>query len=303
MAKAHAFWRSFHVPGAREITDLEFLRTVKNHMNDLEAVSRLYEYRWTEAGFPLVKISPKFAAASMCTKLDSDVIADLRGPWRAFDIEMPTEEVLYQENSRKEQMPVSHLQVYYGENELDPSRKWCLSLRSGIMTEYNHRTWMRNEELCSDHGVGDDFTLPWFSIVDVDNRSLMLAGRIVASVICALTNPRYVSEIGRRIHEGWKRKPVVPTSGDELSARIYQVVAPVNIDLVKEVREYQHHSSSRKSWKLMVQSTVCGHWKMQPHGKGRSERKKMWVRPYRRGPRHAPVAVRPHVIADSEKQP
>lgn len=40
---------------------------------------------------------------------------------------------------------------------------------------------------------------------------------------------------------------------------------------------------------LLVRSLVAGHWKMQPHGPNRSERKLIRIEPYWRGPLDAPV--------------
>ena len=51
-----------------------------------------------------------------------------------------------------------------------------------------------------------------------------------------------------------------------------------------------------------VQTLVRGHWKHQPHGKGRSERKYIFVEPYWRGPEDAPITVRPHALHDGGLQ-
>ena len=37
-------------------------------------------------------------------------------------------------------------------------------------------------------------------------------------------------------------------------------------------------------WKVRVKHTVRGHWKMQAHGEGRADRRRLWVQPYWRGP-------------------
>jgi hypothetical protein len=52
-------------------------------------------YRWTDIGFPTIKISAPYAASAMTTVAQDDVLSDLEPPWRAFLIEMPKEPVLY----------------------------------------------------------------------------------------------------------------------------------------------------------------------------------------------------------------
>jgi hypothetical protein len=303
MADAHQFWKNANWRfGRTKFTDSQLLDSLykETACSEMMAVCKLYEYRWTEDGFPLVKISPQFAAASMCTSLDDDVLRELRSPWRAFNIEMPVEEILYQKDAKNVPMKVAHIQVYYGENVIEPSRKWSLSLRSGEKAVYNQRTWMTNEELCSPQEPGDDSSLPWKELGEWDSQSLMLAGRITASVICALTEPKHVCQVSPRRHEAWEKRSVAPANGENLEARIFQLTTPVTIDLIREVREYQMRTRHRKGWKLMIQSVVGGHRKMQPYGPRHSQRKQIWIEPYHRGHPNAPVAVRAHVIKDSK---
>jgi len=60
----------------------------------------------------------------------------------------------------------------------------------------------------------------------------------------------------------------------------------------KAVVEYGKHGGKSPT----VQCVVAGHWKMQPCGPGGSERKRIFIEPYWRGPEDAPIAIRPHVL-------
>ena len=301
MADAHKYWKHLSQrfgrsnPTNQQVLEVLRLEINQNHM---DAVSALYHYRWVDDGFPVVKISPKFAAASMCTSFDDDVIKSLRSPWRAFNIEMPIEDVLYQIDDNNAPMRVSHIQVYYGEEAPGVVRKWSIALKSGIGCIYNHSIWMTSEELCSPQKPDDDFGLPWRETREWDIQSIMLAGRIVANVVCALTEPKHVRKVSPRSHESWAKRPVVSARGENLEARIFQLTTPVTIDLVPAVREYQMHPRRRKGWKLMIQSTVKGHRKMQPCGPRHSQRQQIWIEPYPRGHPNAPIAVRAHIIKD-----
>lgn len=50
---------------------------------------------------------------------------------------------------------------------------------------------------------------------------------------------------------------------------------------------------AKKGWKVKVRSIVRGHFKSQPHGEGRALRKRIFVKPYPRGPKEG-VAM-PHI--------
>jgi hypothetical protein len=46
-----------------------------------------------------------------------------------------------------------------------------------------------------------------------------------------------------------------------------------------------------EGWTMSVKTMVCGHWRKQPVGPRRSDRKLTWVRPHWRGPEDAPISV------------
>jgi hypothetical protein len=45
-----------------------------------------------------------------------------------------------------------------------------------------------------------------------------------------------------------------------------------------------------------IQWIVRGHWRNQPHGKDRAERRRIWIQPYWKGPDDAPRLLREHRV-------
>jgi hypothetical protein len=51
-----------------------------------------------------------------------------------------------------------------------------------------------------------------------------------------------------------------------------------------------------KGTKLTVQFRVAGHWRKQPHGPGRKERKLIWIDPFWKGPKDSPIREAIHTL-------
>jgi hypothetical protein len=298
MARANDVWKLFaHLKSPTDY-GLAVEMSERCAVNPVSFLHLLHGYRWADAGFPVVKISPKFAAASMCTSALPEVLDDMKPPWRGFVVEMPREPVLYQFDTNEIPRPVAHILVLWSDNVQDNKPElvdcnWSMMLISDVGGISTHRLHSRSRNLCSLYKEADS-PLPWVKMDNKDDQSLMLAGRIVVSAICSLTNAEVVERPNREAHERWehsKRRRFT----DEPEARIYQITAPVKLGLVGIVRDYQIGQLG-KSWKLTVQMMVVGHHKMQVHGKNRLDRKKIWIQPYWRGPSDAPIAVRPHLL-------
>lgn len=55
-----------------------------------------------------------------------------------------------------------------------------------------------------------------------------------------------------------------------------------------------------KKYELSVRFRVRGHWKQQPYGPGRSQRKTKWIQPFWKGPELAQVINRNYVVQDTK---
>lgn len=87
---------------------------------------------------------------------------------------------------------------------------------------------------------------------------------------------------------GTKRKSFVRNK--KARATVWNIGREVKLapQLVEQAKLVAVGKSQRpKGWEVRVKHVVRGHWKMQPHGPGSTERKRLWVMPYWRGPDEA----------------
>lgn len=69
--------------------------------------------------------------------------------------------------------------------------------------------------------------------------------------------------------------------------------------MAREVALGQSSDHAVQGWKVRIKHVVRGHWKNQPHGEGRTQRKRKWIEPYWRGPEGA--AAWAHLYEAGEK--
>lgn len=69
-----------------------------------------------------------------------------------------------------------------------------------------------------------------------------------------------------------------------------------NYILLKAPKSYVSLSSASKSWVLDERLLVRGHWKKQAHGEKSSLRKRIWIKPYYKGPEFASVENKPYKV-------
>lgn len=85
-----------------------------------------------------------------------------------------------------------------------------------------------------------------------------------------------------------------------LSSIYYEVGTDVMFDsrLRAASREFCLSGTRPEPWRLSKRFVVRGHWKIQPHGPERADRKMIFVSPYWKGPADAPVLFRAHANKD-----
>jgi hypothetical protein len=291
-----------------------------NSVDNSVAVRYTWLYRWTDLGFPTVKISPEFAAAAMTSVAQPEVLYALRLPWSAFLIEMPKQPVLYVMDDRRP-IPIAVDRVVVYAEKVDSKMReektrhqhpidfetcWTIMVESsesetsmGVMRSSPGNLGRPRSycPVCDKNGVvvriSDDLASehPWDDVSDQHDKTTMLVGRLVVGVVCALTDLRHVREVGGGAHARWGgRAHRTPTMVPE--KRVYQLTTPITVNLVDHVVEYQLHKKGK--WKLALRYVVRGHQKLQPCGPRHEQRKVIWVHPYWRGPSDAPIAVRSH---------
>lgn len=241
--------------------------------------------RWSQAAFPAVSLfDDKYAAALCTTTVPPDLVDMVRAPWRAFLIRVPAGLLMMNTGDGLTEC-VSTIQAHEHLDE-EGDRCWSYVLSGGsVMMD---RTCVPVREMCLPTDP-EEFKLPSaINQTQLDTRSLHMAARLIIGVCMA-----FESEGGAR-HLSSDRKAMRRRGTPFPTALEYIVGRPVSVDARRYVREYI--ASGGKRGPRTTQSLVRGHWKHQPHGIGRSERKFIHIEPYWRGPEDAPIAVRPHVL-------
>lgn len=130
-------------------------------------------------------------------------------------------------------------------------------------------------------------------LTDKDTRALTLSWRIVVNLILYL---KYAPSGSGTSHG----KTVNHDHG--LHSIVYELGRDVKLDrnLRDATRAFCVSGRKPQGWILAKRFVVRGHWKQQPCGPGRSERRMIFVEPYWKGPADAPAVA--HAHADTPKR-
>ena len=187
--------------------------------------------RWMDCGFPAIKISPKWAAAALCTRVTKDVLEGIKPPWESFKILMPKELIVYWkhpslEHPETKPNALSEICVKYNPD----SGSWTLLLHSAPGNQAAMLSVAKTTSLLNDIDVWDlDGGNVW------ENNVAKLSCRLVVSVLCTFSE-NHLTQINREVHEQYERvgkkractHPVV---------REFQLTEPVEVDLTEHVRK------------------------------------------------------------------
>lgn len=246
--------------------------------------------RWAQSAFPVINMYDARFAATLCTSTVPPELVDMvRAPFRAFLIRVPRDLIsIDSTNGGLEDVRFIQAHEHFDE---DGDRVWSLVICGSV--SMIDRTCIPTREMCIATDP-DEFDLP--SLVEmtkIDKRALHMASRLVIGVCMS-----FDSDGGARPMSGdrkslRKRGTMFPTKHEYIIGR------PVKIDARGHVRNYVINGTKRGP--QVTQTLVRGHWKNQPHGTGRIDRKFIHIEPYWRGPEDAPIVVRPHVIVDKDR--
>jgi hypothetical protein len=117
-------------------------------------------------------------------------------------------------------------------------------------------------------------------------RLMVCAARMVMGTIFALDEEHHGKTLGGK-HGPPKRLGGPPNTTD------YMIAADVPVDFTEPLRAYvlgQRDVARKSQW------VVRGHWRNQACGEGFTERRRMWIRPFWKGPAHLPIRVRAHTL-------
>lgn len=133
--------------------------------------------------------------------------------------------------------------------------------------------------------------IPVERIAPRSTKAWPLVVALIRAACLVLSNPDELRKSSRRAIVVAEK---VGRSGppDLLQAR-YVLGTPVNIDLRQQVADV---ISGANSGKFSTQFLVRGHFRMQAHGAGYAQHKKIWIEPFWKGPEEARVLLRSHQI-------
>jgi hypothetical protein len=117
-----------------------------------------------------------------------------------------------------------------------------------------------------------------------------------AAEVVAKASPREeIKDRAQSIASLSKRRRLLQTMGRYASLGYDEVGASVG-PIVIQKGEAEAGEATGGGTKLLVRFMVRGHWRRQPHGPERQERKLIWIRPHYKGPDLAATINKPYVV-------
>ena len=238
---------------------------------------------WLYCGMPSFTLSHKAAAQFMATKVSESVLQDIRTPWKTFLIHVPAGilELPYDDGPAQ----VTHVIV------ANPKPN-----KFGVLALTNKHTMSVGAGTTFVEVLGSRWTTDWEDLERAlqGDRAMRMVYNLVAALLVHLEErPGDTKPLGRA--KTWNRQP---PSARELTKHTFEVRAPVTVDCQPAIKQYLDGTGSSPT----VRTLVMGHWKHQVCGTGRTERRRIFIEPYWRGPDDAPVAVRPHHIESTKEK-
>lgn len=246
---------------------------------------------WADQAFPQIDVGEKYAAALMATKLSDPALApDIRPPWRAFLLQVPPGLLPIDAAVASGVTYIVQILVDFRRTEQNPEGVWSLVMTAADGTEIwrSHTTAELLKEDDSVFGVGDESENKGsfdFDLSEMDNRSAILATRLVFGLCLAMSDPTNVSPVGlakSAANVRPKGKRIVP------QIRVFRVGKPIALDVRQAIQDFAVHGPKRKGGTLSIQQLVRGHWKPRL---GARLGHPVWIEPYYRGPEDAPILM------------
>lgn len=139
--------------------------------------------------------------------------------------------------------------------------------------------------------------------VKIDKPALRALRRLVANLCLYVAAKGLGSKPSAKKSKKNKRKAKA-RKGSRVAPEYWIVGQEVKLDsrLIESAKhwsESQARDASTKEWRVSSQFTVRGHWRNQPHGPGRSLRRRQWIHPYWKGEGAAKIG---HLYTTNEEK-
>jgi len=256
-----------------------------------DAMFSLWATKWVDGGCRIIDTSEDYFSAMAQTKISVDALPEIRIPWPAFLVRIPSGILVDDAGTNYTQYIVGQFDGMR-RPEFEESRVVSFSaLGDG---NDSARLASLNPHGLADslfHECKDELECPaWDPAWSVSERRVLhLAHRAVAGLLFTMQHTN-----------NWKRGGIFSKAGtgrpddDEPPPHRSIIIGrPLSIDVTEAVRA---DARSGAHTAPSVQTLVRGHIKRQVVGVGRTGRKVVWIEPYWRGPEDAPILARPHLV-------
>jgi len=261
--------------------------------------------RWVDGACTTINVGHKLLAALAVTDIAAESYADIKLPWPAFSVNVPSGALPLHESYEVRRIRFLHMRaatvmgadtdhrgMFYG----DPAAHGGLHDIAHILVETTEGTKLhvnRNGDNALRRLLFEDDRRPprvvkeeLLEPLDSEEERLMLAvRRILVGLIYTVQHTTNWKERTRTSKRTPKQRNGPPDHRDIV------LTAPIKFDVRQGLFDWLRHGNGKHS-PPSVQLLVKGHYKRQAHGPGRSERKVIWIEPYWRGPEDAPIRNR-----------
>jgi len=276
-------------------------------------IGRLFwNTQWQAGGCPAVSIDPRIVASLMVSEVAPDLVDDVRPPWDCFLIRLPsaliswngvdyTHVVAHQYTMRAlpsewldkiEDLEVRRIaERVHAFSERRAGEHWYIG---GLAGEHGQLNVAGPLAEALGHREREHLIEPEIADDDPESRVLECLSRLVVGVCNLVTDSpaslrrKSTKKQGARFHRDGR----APQTTE-------YVLAPdvrVTFDCTEAVRLYV--SGERRSLPKL-QWIVRGHWRNQAAGPGLSERRRIWIQPYWKGPADAARRLREHEVHEA----
>lgn len=256
---------------------------------------------WAQLGFNVFELPFDLAGSFLMTE-PAKVEGELHLPFKAFVIHLPPGIIpmfVDDEQLWVEQITVHRfVSIYKKTDEKSPFlRVMCHAKGTQLWRDRKPDDLEQSDNAFTQVFENDPAPVPQ------DDLTLDHAFRIVKNLVTWLDFTGGLKNQERKKVSKKARKKA--EKGDRTATAVKTWILGSDVRLVKDLRDrvrdfaLGNTRAAPEGWKVRVKHIVRGHWKMQAHGEGRAERKRLWVEPYWRGPEGAQMA---HVYKGIEKK-
>ena len=246
------------------INEVETTGQSKYTVDDISTCTGLHGrwcLAWSHAGYNVFELSNDFVAAMLLTDPRAIDFEALRSPFPGVLITIPDRFVIGIEGLSYTKLHLSYV-----------DGSWGLYAADGAHV--------------LDTSVAEGQTLSWGLFEDLEDAD----GKIEGADALAIRSIRqiafgmlaYVTAVDRAIAERPAPTKKRGSSDDRLRPRVHDVGRDIKIDSIL----VKHARAGAREVALPIKSRfiVRGHYRNQPHGPGRLERKSIWITPFFKGP-------------------